>query len=115
MPVRPATISSRRAIPGSRGASRGVPSLSSDSAADGPPPVGLGAVRGSPEARMPAWQMPRRAAVPNGFVPVAGAATVVAEIGQETSPRMRDSPVRFTTTRSTCSTGLAGSGGCGRP
>ena len=94
-------------MPGSRGASRGVPSLTSASAAAGPPAVGEGAVRGSPDARIPALQIDRRTAAPNRFVTRVGTAAVPV-IGADTSPKMRDSPVRFTTTRSTWRTGSAG-------
>ena len=61
---------------------------------------------------MPAWQMPRRAAVPNEV----GAGRRRRRRGpgdrrRLTSPKMRASPVRLTTTRSTCSTGLGGQRG----
>jgi hypothetical protein len=53
--------------------------------------------------------MARRVAAVNGLVAVGGAGAV-AVIGTVTSPKIRASPVRLTTTTSTCSTAAVGIG-----
>src|SRR4029079_18455056 len=102
-----ATRRSRRAIPARRGASRGVPSLRSDKAAE-TRDVPAGGTGDPASPRIDALQTARLVALPNAFDAVL-AKVAVPVTGALTSPKMRASPPRFTTTTSTCRIDCAGS------